>query len=271
MKSLATLTVNRIQDFKILEKMKLQNFIVKTMLIFTILSITSCTYDNYDLPSETFKGAFVDKKTGEPFQSALGNSGIRIRLMEYSWSDNPQPYDFNVKMDGTFQNTKLFKGEYGITPEGAFVPMPEEIIKISGVVEKKYEVEPLLRIEWIGEPVVNPNGTVTVKVKIERGTDNPDYQQNLQEGWLFVSETCYVGDFSYSPMFSTKIKASELSLGKELTFTTGYPNGISGSPVALPNYSRKYFLRFAAKTTKDFSGVKRYNYSTIKEISSTAR
>ena len=69
---------------------------------------------------ETFRGAFIDKVTKEAFQTAIGNTGIRIRMMEYSWSENPQPYDFNCMMDGTFQNTKIFAGNYGIIPEGAF-------------------------------------------------------------------------------------------------------------------------------------------------------
>ena len=91
------------------------------LLLFSLpLLAASCSKDNYDEPQETFRGKFIDKQTGEPFQTAIGNTGIRIRMMEYSWSDNPQPYDMNVKMDGTFNNTKVFKGEYGITPSGAF-------------------------------------------------------------------------------------------------------------------------------------------------------
>jgi len=97
------------------------------LLLFSLpLLAASCSKDNYDEPQETFRGKFIDKQTGEPFQTAIGNTGIRIRMMEYSWSDNPQPYDMNVKMDGTFNNTKVFKGEYGITPSGAFVPLEEE-------------------------------------------------------------------------------------------------------------------------------------------------
>lgn len=233
--------------------------------------LVSCVNDNYDLPSETFKGAFIDKGTGEPFQTAIGNSGIRIRMMEYSWDENPLPYDFTAMMDGTFQNTKVFKGEYGVIPEGAFVPLAEERIEIKGTVEKIYEVEPLLRVEWVGEPRLNADGTATVKVKITRGTDNPDYQQALEEAWIFVSETCYVGDFSYSPNFSTKISGAQLELDKELEFTTGFPNGISGNPLPFPEFSRKYFLRFGAKTAINFSGVRRFNYTTVKEITTNAR
>ena len=183
------------------------------LLLFSLpLLAASCSKDNYDEPQETFRGKFIDKQTGEPFQTAIGNTGIRIRMMEYSWSDNPQPYDMNVKMDGTFNNTKVFKGEYGITPSGAFVPLEEERIKISGTVEKTWEVEPLLRVEWVGEPVVNADGTVDVKVKVSRGTDNPDYQEALAEAWLFVSENMYVGDFSYSPNYSTRISGAAIGM-----------------------------------------------------------
>lgn len=63
-----------------------------------IFIFTSCGNDNYDAPAETFQGAFIDKDTNEPIQTAastaIEHGGIRIRLMEYSWSDNPVPYDF---------------------------------------------------------------------------------------------------------------------------------------------------------------------------------
>lgn len=236
----------------------------------------SCSKDNYDEPQETFRGKFIDKQTGEPFQTAIGNTGIRIRMMEYSWSDNPQPYDFYVKQDGTFQNTKIFAGEYGITPSGAFVPLEEKRLKIRGTVEKVYEVEPLLRVEWVGEPVVNSDGTVDVKVKVTRGTDNPDYQQPLAEAWLFVSETNYVGDFSYSPNYSTRIASGAIEsveFDKVYTIRTGQPGGYNpdGPFTPLPNYERKWFLRFGARTTMQFDGTNRYNYTTVKEITAHAR
>ncbi|MGYP000124356608 len=197
-------------------------------------------------------------------------------MMEYSWSDNPQPYDMNVKMDGTFNNTKVFKGEYGITPSGAFVPLEEERIKISGTVEKTWEVEPLLRVEWVGEPVVNADGTVDVKVKVSRGTDNPDYQEALAEAWLFVSENMYVGDFSYSPNYSTRISGAAIGMvqfDQVYTIRTGQPGGYNpaGTYTPFPAFSRKYFLRFGARTTRQFDGTNRYNYTTVKEITTIAR
>ncbi|MDE6116428.1 MAG: DUF3823 domain-containing protein [Duncaniella sp.] len=250
--------------------------IIYSALCLLTIGLTACDKDNYSGPEETFCGKFIDKETGEPFQTAMGNTGIRIRMMEYSWSDNPQPYDFNVKQDGSFMNTKIFGGEYGVTPSGAFVPLPEERIKIYGRVDKTYEIEPLLRVEWVGEPQVNTDGSVEVKVKVTRGTTNPDYQDALAEAWLFVSETNYVGDFSFSNVYSTKIAGAAIAsvkLGEITTVRTGQPGGYNpgGTFTPFPDYTRKYFLRFGARTTRQFDGVNRYNYSTIKEVTTPAR
>lgn len=245
----------------------------------TIFAFGSCGDDNYDLPSETFRGSFIDKDTNEPIQTAastaIEHGGICIRMMEYSWSDNPYPYDFFAKRDGTFNNTKIFKGRYGVTPEGPFVPLPEEIIDIEGVVERDYHVEPLLRVQWIGEPVLKDDGTIEARVKITRGTDDPDYQQPLEEAWLFVSQVDYVSNApdAYSPKFSTDMTQADLQnykLGDTLTVRTGYPNGWNGGtgdPQKFDtSYERPYFLRFGARTSKSFSNIKRYNFTDVKEV-----
>lgn len=247
--------------------MKSIQYFVLSLLIFS--GIVSCKDDNYDAPAETFKGSIVDATTKKPFQTAIGNTGVRIKMMEYSWSDNPTPYYMNCMMDGTFNNTKIFEGKYGITPEGAFVPLAEEVIDIKGTVEKNYEVEPFLRVEWVGEPVINANGTATVQVKITRGTSNTGYQQALKEAWLFVSENQYVGDFSYSTNYSTKLTGTTLPvLGETVSITTGWPGGIgTGTQRSFPDYSRKYFLRVAARIDKQVNSTNVYNYTTIKEIS----
>ena len=229
-----------------------------------LVNFTSCDVDNYGEPEETFRGAFIDKETKEPFQTAIGNTGIRIRMMEYSWSDTPEPYDFNCMQDGTFQNTKIFAGNYGIIPEGAFVPLDEEIIDIKGTVEKTYEIEPLLRVKWVGEPQVNADGTVEVKVIITRGTNNPDYQQPLTEAWAICerNELCRRFQLQSAFFYSVVRGSFNRCLGKEITIKT------KGQ---FPDYSRKFFLRVGARTTKSFSGTNRYNYTTIKEITTIAR
>ncbi|MBT1705629.1 DUF3823 domain-containing protein [Chryseosolibacter indicus] len=233
-----------------------------------IAGFAACEEDNYPGPDATFKGAIIDAETGEPFQTAIGGTGVRIRMMEYSWSETPAPYDLYVMMDGRFNNNKVFKGNYGVTPSGAFVALPEEVIEISGTVEKNYEVDPFLRVEWVGEPVINNDGTATIQVQISRGTNHPDYQQALAEVWLFVSETQYVGDFSYSPNYSTRLTGATLpALGGTVSITTGWPGGIgTGSQRTFPDYARKYFLRVGARIDKQVNSTNVYNYSTVKEI-----
>ena len=45
------------------------------LLLFSLpLLAASCSKDNYDEPQETFRGKFIDKQTGEPFQTAIGNT-----------------------------------------------------------------------------------------------------------------------------------------------------------------------------------------------------
>lgn len=251
----------------------MKNIKYLAFIIMLMVGLASCEDDNYAYPSETFRGSFVDAETKEPFQTAIGNSGIRFRMMEYSWSDNPTPFYFNCMMDGTFNNTKIFKGRYGVKPEGAFVPLEEEIFEISGTVEKNYEVEPFLRVEWVGEPVLNNDGTATVNVRISRGTTNPSYQQPLQEVWLFVSEIQYTGDFSYSPVYSTHLTGAQLPvLGEVVSITTGWPGGIGvGSQRSFPDYSRKFFLRVGARTNIQVNSTNVYNYTTIKEVTTPNR
>ena len=183
---------------------------------FIMLAGTSCQkFDNYEEPQETLRGAILDKETGSPFLTETGNNGVRIKLMEYSWSDNPTPYYFTVKQDGTFNNTKIFKGYYNIVPEGAFVPLVlkksnGEVISdesvsmdIKGTVDLNFKVEPFLRVEYIGEPVIDGN-KITVKAKISRGTTHPDYQQAVSDVYLFINGSSpYVGSNNFDDRYWT--------------------------------------------------------------------
>lgn len=240
-----------------------------TKICLLLFMTTGCEQDNFPAPQETFKGKFVDKNSGKPFQTAIGNTGIRIRMMEYSWDDKPQPYDFDCKMDGSFYNDKIFSGYYGILPSGAFVPLEEERLEIKGVVERVYEVVPILQVEWMGEPVLNADRTVTFKVKLTYGSEDPRYRTPLVESRLFVSENQYVGDFSFSPNYTIILNPAQMGLtastildddGVVLTITTAQ------AQKAFPDYSRKYFFRFGARSQISFDATNRYNYTDVKEV-----
>lgn len=231
------------------------------IFFFSILALSSCSkFDNYDAPEETVKGVVINKNTGKPLQTQMGEDGLRIKMMEYSWSDTPTPYYFGGMQEGNFQNTRIFEGQYGITIMGAFVPVPEEIYTVKGIVDIRLEVEPFLDIEWVDEPVINSDKTVTVKAIIKRGTSNPDYQQKVDNVRFFVvAGAPYVGDNNYDDRYSVFYsgdEANDMVDGKVHEFTTKLP---------LPS-GYTFHFRVGARMDKDIEGTRRYNYNEIKTL-----
>lgn len=236
-----------------------------------VVTAGSCRkIDNYAGPTETLKGSIIDMGTGKNVQSEVSGdngSGTRIKLLETSWSSNPTPLYLATKQDGTYINTKVFAATYLMTAEGAFVPMvqtgtvnvdkSQSVVVKGGTTTVNFTVEPFLEVEWVGNPVMNPDSTITVQCKITRGTANPSFQQNITDLWLFVSPTEYVGNNNYDNRYSTHITYSGTTgndiLGATITLTT------SGG--ALPE--KDYYLRVGSRI--DY-GLKQYNYNEPKVV-----
>ncbi|MXV15428.1 DUF3823 domain-containing protein [Hufsiella ginkgonis] len=247
---------------------------MKLKLLYTILSLVALTtgackeIDNYDGPTETLQGKIIDGATGQTLQGEVSGDngqGTRIKLLETSWSSTPTPLFLATKQDGTYRNTKVFAATYNISAEGAFVPLVQTgndksvnlEIKGGGVHTLDFTVEPFLRLEWIGEPVMNANGTITAQVKVTRGTSNASFQQNITDLGLYLSPSEYVGNNNYDSRYSPRTTYSG---------TTG--NAIAGTTVTLVTTGvlpkKDWFLRFGSRI--DY-GTKQFNYSTIKMVS----
>ena len=229
----------------------------------TLITTASCRKtDNYDGPTETVQGRIIDAGTGQNVQSEVSGdngSGTRVRLLETSWSSNPTPLYLATKQDGTYSNTKVFKATYKMIAEGAFVPMDlaandqsKSIEVQGGTTTVDFTVEPFLRVEWVGEPVYNSNGTVSVQVKVTRGTANAAYQQSVTNLALFVCPYEYVGNNNYDPRYSTILTRDNTILGQTITLT---------STGTLPK--KDWYLRIGSRIA---FGTNRYNYSTIKMV-----
>ncbi|GGG81159.1 hypothetical protein GCM10007415_12170 [Parapedobacter pyrenivorans] len=227
--------------------------------------------DNYAPPSETLQGRVIDKATKAPIQTEMGDRGIRLRLLELSWSDNPTPYFFTCMQDGTFNNTKIFKGNYNVVPQGPFVPLilrdgngdiitdESQTVDIEGVTDLTFEVEPFLNVEWVGEPVLNDNGSITVQVRVTRGTANPDFQQDVTEIALFInSSSYYVGDNNYDNRYTVRITGTEAngSVGEVVTLTTQDSFSMN----------RDYYVRVGARIDYNVEGAQRFNYNEPKKV-----
>lgn len=244
-------------------------------LCLTSVILGSCAeVDNYDAPTETIRGTVIDVGTGKPLQgevSGEGGVGSRIKLLELSWSDNPTPYYVATKQDGSFTNTKIFAGKYKITAEGAFVSLVQptaappvdksQTLDIKGITEVNFSVEPLLRVEWIGEPVLNANGTITVQARVTRGTTNAAFLGNVTDINLYINNTQYVGNNNYDNRFAKLTAYSGTTgnavLGQTLTITT-----IGGAVLT----KRDLYLRVGARTALTVDGQRVFNYNEPKKI-----
>lgn len=247
---------------------KIIYYVACLMLLFTANACTAV--DNYDAPEETIMGRIIDKKTQKPMQTEVGDGGVRLKLLEMSWSDNPTPYYTTVKQDGTYQNTKIFKGNYIIEALGAFVPTyvtnsEGKVVKderwkgdVKGKTQIDFMVEPFLNVEWVGEPKVNSDGTISATFKVTRGTENTEYHKALSEVYLFLnSSSSYVGDNNKDDRYSVRMDdaTKQNCIGQTVTLTTP----------KLPG-KRNYYVRVGARIDHEIDGRRRYNYNEPKTV-----
>jgi hypothetical protein len=110
-----------------------------------IAGVSCVKKDNYDAPEASFEGNLVDQASKNNIQTATGN--VTIRLEQLSWSATPAPQDIPVKMDGTFKNSKLFKGHYRVSIKGgAFWAMPPVELDIDKGTKYDFSLTPYLYI-----------------------------------------------------------------------------------------------------------------------------
>jgi hypothetical protein len=239
-------------------------------IIMVVVASSSCAkLDNYAAPSDTLTGSVVDA-SGKNVQTEIGGNGTRVKLLETSWSANPTPFYFQSMQDGAFNYSKLFAGTDNVSVEGPFVPLVQtdnkgttivdnsQTVKITGVTTLKFTVEPFLNIQWIGEPVLNSDGTITATIKFNRGTANPDFQQNVSDLFLYVNTTKYVGNNNYDNRYSNHVGYNGTdgnnAIGQIITLTT------TGGK--LPG-AREYFVRIGARISY---GLNYYNYTDVKTV-----
>ena len=246
-----------------------------------IIGFCSCTRDNYVEPQETILGRVVDAATGELVLTDQGSEGTRVRLRELSWKETavPDNFDFFCMKEGIFRNTKVFEGHYNVRVDGAFIPLVRrsatgdtladetKYVDIKGVTEVEFQVQPFLKLEWVGQPTVS-GGKITATVKVTRAVSPADFKAkiepmggyddnmlNVTDVRLFVSQVPYVGFREWDNRYSTELSYSDNSfealLGQPVTITT------QGEIPA----GRKVFIRAAARINYATENIRRHNYN----------
>ncbi|HTE27479.1 DUF3823 domain-containing protein [Flavitalea sp.] len=256
------------------------------LILIAVTGFSSCEKDNYELPAETLKGRVVDAATGEPVLTDQGAEGTRIRLRELSWKETPVPdnFDFFCMKEGNFQNTKVFAGNYNVRVDGAFIPMvrrkangdtiANESINtdIKGITEIEFKVQPFLKVEWVGDPVI-AGGKIIARVRVTRAVSPAEFKskiepmggysdnmQNVTDLRLFVSQVPFVGYREWDNRYSTEIgytgNAFDALLGQTITITS---NGSipAGSTV---------FIRAAARINYATENIRRHNYNAAMRV-----
>ena len=261
------------------------------MIAAGMFSMNSCAFfelDNYDAPEETLKGRVVDMD-GNPVLTDQGSEGIRVRLMDLEWEEmggQVTPQDFYCKMDGTFQNTKLFPGSYNVTVDGPFVPLVmddangvpikdrSQTIEINGVTEIEFQVQPFLKVEFVDYPSV-ADGIITAKVKVTRAISRQDLADeigqtgdweesyaNVTDIQLFVSYSSTVGyrvrDEYWSNQINYEGSGFDIDEGEPIEITSNIEHPIPSG--------RHLFIRAAARINYETANERRYNYSDVMEV-----
>jgi len=261
-------------------------------LLSTMLLMASCSSmfekDNYEEPSETLWGEVVDVATGERILTDQGSEGIRIRLTELSWGENvTHNPDFYCMPDGTFQNTKIFKGNYYIRIDGPFIPLVRENTdgvpladesietEIKGTTKVKFEVQPFLKVRIEGDPMVS-NGVIKAKVIVERGVSEDIFREKIEPMGNYKDEYQNVTDIQLFVSYSSTVgyRARDERWSSSIDYSGDSFNDLFGQPVTIKSNGtipsgRKVFVRAAARINYDTpvgSGTRRWNYSEPMEV-----
>ncbi len=268
--------------------MKLINI---TGMCAALLMLSSCSMfeiDNYDQPEETIQGRVVDVKTGDPVLTDQGSEGIRVRLTELSWGDNVEHNpDFFCRPDGTFQNTKIFKGNYNIRIDGPFIPLVRETpdgtvladesitTDIKGTTKVEFKVQPFLNVKIVGDPTVS-NGVIKARVVVERGVSEQEFKEKIQPMGNWDENFLNMTDIQFFVSYSNSVgyRARDDRWSSSISYTGNSFNELFGTPVTITSNGvipsgRKVWVRAAARINYDTpvgSGTRRWNYSEPIEV-----
>ena len=109
-----------------------------------ILATSACTkIDNYPGPDASFQGNLISSEGGN-LETSSGST--QIWMQQIGWTT---PQTIPSKFDGTFEDTKLFKGGYKVIPEGgAFWPIYDTItVNIAQGTKHDFTVTPYIVIK----------------------------------------------------------------------------------------------------------------------------
>jgi hypothetical protein len=217
-----------------------------------ILASSACTkIDNYDGPNASFQGNIVSSAGGNLPTS--GNS-TQIRLQQIGWT---APQTIPSKFDGTFEDTKLFKGGYKVVPTGgAFWPVTDTVVvNIAQGTKHDFTVTPYIVIKNFTSSLTGTTLTLKFDITAPVAAGLP----TIKDVQPYVNTTKLVGtgasirDFSDLNLIAINKQFTDMSAA-EKTITLTIPNLIPG---------RTFFVRAGVRLGDSFNSS---NFSEIIQV-----
>ncbi|WP_235848660.1 DUF3823 domain-containing protein [Parabacteroides timonensis] len=223
-----------------------------SLLLLTVCSLcfTSCLsdLDNYDSPNGGIKGQILDAGTNEPIPLPVqGSTGVIINMFEQN-TEATQSVDFYAKMDGSYENAKLFNCDYKIVVNGPFVSPCEEFVTVKGQTTLDLKATPYARIEAAAQ-VNGKQIAITYKV-IPTSSDF-----NVSEVYGYWNFAPGVDNGSANQAGKQTVKELEGTIVFDLENDKNYQDNL----YKIQGNGNKIYVRVGAKTEGAI------NYSTIVE------
>ncbi|TDW96915.1 DUF3823 domain-containing protein [Dinghuibacter silviterrae] len=235
----------------------MKNFLIAAL----VLAAYSCAKtDNYAAPNSTYQGNLIDSVTGKNLLTETG--GASLMLKQLSWSGTPDPYYIPTKPDGSFEDTRIYSGQYSVLPtQGAFWPTDSVVTQIGGSTSQNFTVVPYLEITHFTDTLSADSLVMTCQLMAPRQNGLPE----ILEIWPFVNSTEFVG----SGAFITNFTISDPSNG---SYNLAAINSNWNATIAATTYrlvvhgliaGRTYFARLGVRVNDSY---RKYNFSPIVEV-----
>ena len=232
--------------------------------------LASCMQDdNFAAPAASIHGNIIDVTTGQPLLT--DNGDVHVRIWEMSYSAAPTPQDLNVKIDGSYENTKLFAGTYNMLPyDGSWWPCDTTYdvpIGDNNNVAVDFQVMPYLKIKDFTCTLVESTDTAAMDTIVMSGRLFAPKTQGMPQvvsvrPFLSINHFCGGAnhiDYYYSNDFLYNLRTAWANLG-DMDTGEGKTVYTFKCPVKRGYH---YWCRMGANVNDTFQ---KYNYSDIIDI-----
>ena len=233
-----------------------------------LIGLSSCyKKDNWDAPDSGFSGKIIDSYTGQPLLSSQND--WQLRIWEKSWTASTATnQSIPIKQDGTFSNSKLFKGTYDVSLNtGPFWPLDtaKGVVFDKGGATKDFTVTPYLQVIDFTPTLVGTSLTFTFRLKAPKRVGMP----NLYDikGYMSLTQFCGESNNINIPEYTQNIPGRVAIINPRKSWNAQFGDVDTSPVLTLGPYTVKsgytYQVRVGANTN---IGSRPFNYSEIKQV-----